>query len=199
MTGCTGAVNGGLQGMHMGWQGKNTGSDRERQGIFILTGVLEPEVFVWNLRGIFSVSTCTDFAKMLIWLNYLKWYAKYSIHWPVSTETWPKLQFIKIDNFYWSVMKNAASLTFHKHIIKIIKPWAMDSTTTIGILANKLKIRSTFIFILKLRKIQAFINIKMDKNNTCNTTHKCICMHFYLYSLLISRIIIFAFSSFCNF
>lgn len=35
MTGCTGAVNGGLQGMHMGWQGKNTGSDRERQGIFI--------------------------------------------------------------------------------------------------------------------------------------------------------------------
>lgn len=96
-------------------------------------------------------------------------------------------------------MKNAASLTFHKHIIKIIKPWAMDSTTTIGILANKLKIRSTFIFILKLRKIQAFINIKMDKNNTCNTTHKCICMHFYLYSLLISRIIILAFSSFCNF
>lgn len=45
MTGCTGAVNGGLQGMHMGWQGKTravTGKDR---GFSYGQGFLEPVVY----------------------------------------------------------------------------------------------------------------------------------------------------------
>lgn len=76
-----------------------------------------------NFFGTHRNRFCRNFSKMQTLLNYLKItcqiiYILTSFH-GNSTQT---SIFIKIDHFYCSVIKNAASSTFHKHRIKIIKP-----------------------------------------------------------------------------